>query len=242
MEKKKNNEGMININKKIKLLTDGYFHIDKGFLVYGKYHGIDYKAALKPMLIITDTEKIIVDTGIGELPERHKSYYRPERTKTLIESLREEKIKPEEITIVINTHLHVDHCGNNILFKNAKIYVQKVEIDYAYNPDRFLRGGYLKKFFENADFIKLKGDTEIVDGVNVITTPGHTPGHQSIIVNFNDKKYVYCGDTAPLRENIRKRYVVGIHHNPIQALESIDKIRNIDGEYIYAHDIEQLSI
>lgn len=228
--------------EKIKLLSDGYFHIDMGFLVYGKYHGIDYKAALKPMLIITEKEKILIDTGIGNLPKKYIKFYNPEREITLIKSLKKEKIKPEDITIVVNTHLHIDHCGNNYLFKNAKFYVQKVELDYAYNPHRFLKGGYIREIFDKVDYISLNREKEIVDDVNVITTPGHSPGHQSVIVDFNEKKYIYCGDVGSIKENIEKRNVVGIHHNPVQALASIDKIRKIEGYYIYSHDNKQLSI
>ena len=228
--------------QKMKLLSDGYFHIDKGFMVFGKYHGIDYQAALKPLLIITDSEKILVDTGIGDLPEKYYRFYLPERKKTIVDCLNEENLSPEDISMVINTHLHVDHCGNNLLFENAKFYIQKTELKYANNPDRFLKGGYIEKIFNKVNYVELNGESQIIEGINVITTPGHTPGHQSVIINFNDKKYIYCGDCVSIKENIEMRNIVGITQNPVQALESIDKLINFNAEYIFSHDNTQMSI
>jgi glyoxylase-like metal-dependent hydrolase (beta-lactamase superfamily II) len=127
-------------------------------------------------------------------------------------------------------------------FKNAKFYVQKTELDYIPNPHRFMKGGYIQSYFEGIDFEMVDGEKVIVDGIKVIHTPGHTPGHQSVIIDYNDKKYVYCGDVSPLEENLRDRNIVGILFNPVQALESIDKLREIEGIFIYSHDREQMEI
>jgi glyoxylase-like metal-dependent hydrolase (beta-lactamase superfamily II) len=244
--------------KSVKLLSDGSFEIDKGLLVYGKsqYYGIKYMAALKPMLVIAgDDQRILIDTGIGELPEKYAKYYRIARKISLTQSLLTEGLKPEDISIVINTHLHFDHCGNNVLFDNAKFIVQTMELSYARNPDRFQKGGYIKELFESVSYATVDSDCEIVEGVRVILTPGHTPGHQSVIVEVypgvteppgtarsNGARYIYCGDVAPLRENLEARNIVGILHNPVEALASIDKLRAIKGTYIYSHDNEQLAI
>ena len=124
---------------KLHLLNDGYFTIDKSLLVYAKYQGQIYNAALKPLLIKNEKENILVDTGIGDLPETHKKFHTIKRNpeQTLIAQLRKFGLKPENIDIVVNTHLHFDHCGNNMLFPKARFYVQVEEIRYAYAPDRF---------------------------------------------------------------------------------------------------------
>ncbi len=227
---------------KVKLLSDGFFGLDKGFLVYRKtsYHGVLYMAALKPLLITTDKEKILVDTGIGELPDRIKKFYRLDREMKLERSIKEEGLKPEDISVVINTHLHLDHCGNNVLFKNAKFYVQRDEVRYAHFPDRFQKNTYIRELFDTVDYIGIKGDHEITGGVKVITTPGHSPAHQSVVVDTEDEKYIYCGDASPLRENLERRNIPGTLYNPVQALESIDKLRSIKGVHIYSHDRDQL--
>ncbi len=231
--------------EKLKLLSDGYFGIDKGLLVYGKakYYGEQYMAALKPLLIITETERILVDTGIGQIPEKYRKYYTIDHDTTLEMSLAEEGLKPQDITMVINTHLHFDHCGNNILFKNAKFLIQQTELEYAHNPHRFQKGAYMKLLFDIGKYTIISGETKPVPGVQIIPTIGHTPGHQSVVIeNYNGKRYIYCGDVAPLKENLDDRNIVGVLYNPVEALEAIDKLREIEGEYIYSHDNEQMSI
>ena len=120
-------------------------------------------------------------------------------------------IRDSDITIVVNTHLHFDHCGNNALFKNAKFYVQADELRYAYAPDRFQKAAYIREFFDvNVDYVMLKGKYRLTEEISILPTAGHTVGHQSVIVKLNDKNYVYCGDAAPLKENLEKRNIPGV--------------------------------
>lgn len=230
----------------VKLLTDGYFTLDKSFLVFGKYQGIKYKAALKPLLVRTEKENIIVDTGVGTLPSSYQKFHDVirNREEELIYSLKKNGLRPEDITMVVNTHLHFDHCGNNRLFKNSKFLVQTDEIRYAYFPDRFMRVSYLRPFFDiEGDYLPVHGRYEIEHGVEVLPTPGHTIGHQSLVVNWKGRNIVYAGDAAPLPENIEKRNITGMIYNSAEGLESIDELRRItDAFYIYSHDNQQLSM
>ena len=233
--------------KSLKLLTDGYFELDMGMLVYGKtpYYGKKYMAALKPLLIQTESDNILIDTGMGELPAEYIPYYKPDRKQTLDQSLSSFGLAPEDISLVINTHLHVDHCGNNRMFKNARFVVQETELEYAKNPDRFLKGGYIRNLFEGLNFELINGDTEILPGLSVILTSGHTPGHQSVLVDAKErlgKTYIYCGDESPLAENLQRRNITGILYSQVKSLAAIDKLRSIEAEYIYSHDREQMEI
>lgn len=228
------------------LLSDGYFTLDKSLLVYTKYQGQIYEAALKPLLIIAGKEKILVETGIGELPETYRKFHTIKRKpdQALRAQLQKHGIKPGDITLVINTHLHFDHCGNNALFPNAKFYVQAEELRYAYAPDRFQKAAYLKKFFDaNLDYVPVRGKHRLTDNIVLVPTPGHSIGHQSVLIKGERKNFVYCGDAAPLRENLEKRNIPGVLYRADQALKSIDKLRSIkNAAYIYSHDNEQLQI
>jgi N-acyl homoserine lactone hydrolase len=84
---------------------------------------------------------------------------------------------------VINTHLHFDHCGQNAVFKHAAIYVQRTELARA---EREAKDLYDWFDFMNAQFELLDGDTELLPGLSVITTPGHTEGHQCVVVQSGD--------------------------------------------------------
>lgn len=229
----------------VKLLSDGYFTLDKSFLVFGKYQGIKYKAALKPLLVRTEKENIIVDTGIGNLPVKYQKHHDvvrgPEEELRL--SLRKVGLQPKDISIVVNTHLHFDHCGNNKLFENGKFLIQTDEIRYAYFPDRFMRVSYLRDFFDvEGDYLPVRGKYKIEEGVELLPTPGHTIGHQSVIVKWKDRNVVYTGDAAPLAENIERRNITGMIYDASQGAESIDVLRRIESPvYLFSHDNQQLA-
>lgn len=229
--------------KSVKLLSDGYFNIDMGLLVYGKtkYYGEVYKAALKPLLVVCDEEYVLVDTGIGTLPEKVRKFYTLDKSKDLVMSLKENDFSVDDISMVISTHLHLDHTGNNALFKNAKFYAQKREIEYSKKPHRFQKQAYLKEHVSTVRYTPISGKREIVPGVWVIPTPGHTPGHQSVLVEGKDR-FVYCGDVCPLKENYEMRNIVGVLHNPVKSLESIDKLKELGGSPIFSHDNKQMKL
>jgi N-acyl homoserine lactone hydrolase len=228
----------------VRLLTDGYFTLDKSFLVFGKYQGIKYKAALKPLLVRTEKELILVDTGVGNLPPKYQKFHEVIRSKEeeLSYSLQKAGVRPADVTMVVNTHLHFDHCGNNRMFENSKFLIQTDEIRYAYFPDRFMRVSYLRDFFDvEGDYLPVRGKYEIENGVQVLPTPGHTIGHQSVVVKWKNRNLVYAGDAAPLAENIEKRNITGMIYDSGQGVESIDLLRRIENPvYVYSHDNQQL--
>jgi glyoxylase-like metal-dependent hydrolase (beta-lactamase superfamily II) len=236
--------------KDIKILFDGYFELDMGMLVYGKtpYYGKKYQAALKPLLVQTDSDNILIDTGMGVLPESYQPYYKLNRGpgEELADSLKLMNLSVDEISMVINTHLHVDHCGNNRLFKNARFVVQSKELEYAYNPHRFQKGGYIKDMFDGIKYDTIDGNFEILPGIESILTSGHTPGHQSILIDGTKTKlgrrFVYCGDEAPLEENLKKKNITGILYNQVNSLKALETLKKLDAKYIYSHDNSQLSL
>lgn len=229
--------------RELHLLHDGYLELDMGMLVYMKtrYYGIKYQAALKPLLIVTDSERILLDTGIAPLPPSLARIVRFRKDVTIFEELNRLSLSPQDIDVVINTHLHMDHCGNNSAFSRARFIVQARELEYARNPDRFMRGGYVSSFFTQ-DFDTVDGETEVTSGVRLIETPGHTPGHQSVIINAGGRQFIYTGDAAPLLENIERRDITGIIYSPVQELQSIDRLRSLGGEYIASHDLLQMRL
>jgi glyoxylase-like metal-dependent hydrolase (beta-lactamase superfamily II) len=231
--------------RSVALLHDGFFEIDMGMLVYLKssYYGQRYLAALKPMLVRSDEGNVLIDTGMGELPEGLAKFYNLRREgKGIVQSLKLHGLEPDDIDIVVNTHLHVDHAGNNSIFKNAKFYAQKKEIEFALKPSRWMRGGYVTEEIAKMRFEVLDGDSKIIDGITTIFTGGHTPGHQAVIVETPGTTYIYCGDIAPLRENLEKRSIVGILTNPKEALEALERLASMRGTHVFSHDNEQMEL
>ena len=228
------------------LLCDGFFTLDKSFVVYMKYMGQPYDCALKPLLILTPDVNILVDTGVGELPEKYLRLYAVRRSseQNLETQLAQHGLKLEDIDVVVNTHLHFDHCGNNALFPNAKFVVQEDEFRFASEPERFQQSGYIRELFDlKLDYELVRGEHRVADDVLVVPTPGHSVGHQSVIVKEGDRNYVYCGDAAPVKENLERRNIPGVLYCAHKALKSIDYLRSIDNAvYIYPHDNEQMTL
>ena len=101
------------------------------------------------------------------------------------------------VVAVINTHLHFDHCGGNRRFAGLPTYVQRVELETAVAPD------YLEEWvrFPGESYVEVDGDAELFPGVSVLFTPGHSAGHQSVVVQTGDGVVVLGGDvTYSMRE------------------------------------------
>jgi len=134
---------------------------------------------------------ILVDTGVGWGDEDLIREWRVVN-RHAADALAEHDLSPADVKIVINSHLHFDHCGQNAVFKQAPFYVQRKELDRARKSGEAI--GWFD--FAGARFELLDGDTEIADGVRVVATPGHTSGHQSVFVDTADGGAVMIGDAA----------------------------------------------
>jgi N-acyl homoserine lactone hydrolase len=100
---------------------------------------------------------------------------------------------------VINTHLHFDHCGGNRRLAGTPAFVQRAELEAAVEPDYVVDWAR----FPGESYVELDGDTELFEGVSVLFTPGHSPGHQSVVVEADDGLVVLGGDvTYSMRELI----------------------------------------
>ena len=133
----------------------------------------------------------LVDTGYGTPLELIKDY-RPVNA-SVAEALRKHDVDPSDIRWIISSHLHFDHCGQNAVFPQAPVYVQRREYErrqrYADTPAAWLD-------YAGARYELLDGDREIVPAVRVLTTPGHTPGHQSVEVDTTEGPALLTGDAC----------------------------------------------
>jgi N-acyl homoserine lactone hydrolase len=134
---------------------------------------------------------ILVDTGVGWPTELVKEWKVVNRHAA--DALAEHDLGPADVRIVINSHLHFDHCGQNAVFKHAPFYVQRSELDRA-RREKSRTSEWFD--FAGAKFELVDGDAQIADGVRVVATPGHTVGHQSVVVDTADGGAVMIGDAA----------------------------------------------
>jgi glyoxylase-like metal-dependent hydrolase (beta-lactamase superfamily II) len=157
-------------------------------------------------------------------------------------------LNPLDIDLVIQTHLHWDHCGNTKKCRKAEIIVQQEELHAALNPHPIVAAGYNKDLFSNIPFTTIKGRYEVLPGIELIPTPGHTPGCQSVCIATEKGKAIITGfccskenfappEGAP--QNIRGTKSVitpGIHLNAVDAFESILYVKNHADIIIPNHD------
>ena len=134
---------------------------------------------------------ILVDTGVGWPDDLVKEWKVVNRHAADV--LAEHDLSPADVRIVINTHLHFDHCGQNAVFKHAPFYVQRQELERARREETITSEWF---DFAGARFELVDGDAEVAEGVRVVATPGHTAGHQSVVVDMPDGGALMIGDAA----------------------------------------------
>ncbi len=181
-------------------------------------------------------KKIIVDTGTMDPFNTNEVQKNLGKTYSFLEALEMLNLEAEDIDIIIHTHLHNDHCENDSFCENAEIYVQKDEYDFMFNPhpiDFRYDSMLLEDAIEEDRVVLLDGEAEIVDGIRVIPTPGHTPGGQSVVVETAGGNAVITGFCC-IMENFypqpkAKRFMPvippGIHIDLLKAYDSVLKVK-----------------
>jgi len=129
-------------------------------------------------LVITASEVVLVDTGVGAGNGYVERKFAPRRI-PIADELGRFGVAPGDVTMIVNSHLHFDHCGNNGLFANVPAFIQTSELDVARSTPYTVRDWF---DFPGARIRPVDGDLEITDGVTLLSTPGHTPGHQAVLV------------------------------------------------------------
>jgi len=157
--------------------------------------------------------KILVDTGMSNTEIAHKYHhpgsYQPEGY-AIPDQLKSIGIDPKEIDVVILTHLHWDHCYHLHEFSNAAFYVQEIEYEFAKKPILFYYKSYeypelygMTPQFDGIAFNVINGEAELFDGISVYPSPGHSIGHQTVVINTTEGPYHCCGDLVFTYENFR---------------------------------------
>ncbi len=188
---------------------------------------------------VTDGKaKYLVDTG-GTPPDGRYQPYTRTADQEPAAALAKLGVRPEEITDVILTHLHWDHAGSNHLFTNAKFYAQRTELQYAVAPMRIHQGSYDYDVVFKTRYEIVDGEKELLPGISVITTPGHSPGSQSVVINTKQGAYTIAGDLIALHQCYQSDPMVinGIHTDVGLCYESMDKVKAVGGCILPGHDV-----
>ena len=227
---------------------------EKEQMTYLSYAGQPIVRPYVMWYIRAGSKNVLVDTAIEA--EDYRNYhpgfsnapFAP--VQTFEESLAKVGCVPDDIDIIIQTHLHMDHIYNTPKCKNAMIYVQEEELDFALNPHPIFEIVYPREIIKNLNFEVIKGDHTILPGIAVMLVPGHAPGCQAVVVETTKGKAVISGFCCIMEnfnppEDVKTRispfasYPViapGIHTDLFQAYESILRVKQIADIVIPMHD------
>jgi glyoxylase-like metal-dependent hydrolase (beta-lactamase superfamily II) len=200
--------------------------------------------ALRCLLIESQGRRILVDTGYGDkLSPRVRELlgFSPNDRDRLLRSLAAAGFGPDDVDIVLNTHLHGDHCGGNTrwidgpdspivaTFPRAVYWVQRLELADASFPDERTRGAYFAENFQplgQADRLHLvDGDVSLTDEVRTWITPGHTRAHQCVVIESQGEAAIFLADAAPWAVNLeRLAWVPAYDVEPLVSIQTKKQI------------------
>ena len=230
---------------RVEVVSDCEFRLDGGAMfgvvprnLWSRVHPPDDQNRIRMnmncLFIEADDERILIDTGIGEKwSEKHRAMYGINRTRSFDESLQAiAGVTSEDITIVINTHLHFDHAGGNSIwneagqavpaFPNARYFISRAEYEHAESPNERDRASY---FSENWQPMKESGqlelkaaDYEVVPGLTMETHAGHNRSMQCARLAQGGKTLFGFADLVPTRAHVPYAWVMGYDLYPVETV------------------------
>lgn len=189
-------------------------------------------------LIRTGKQNILIDCGMGrKWNEKQREIYAIDERHTLLDDMARVGLKPGDVTVLAHTHLHLDHAGWNTqlnakgeaepVFVNARHLVERRELDIARRPNEVQRGTYLEQNVAPIDregFEIFDETFEIVPGVTMFRTGGHTAGHCGLRIESGGRKAVFFGEMMPMTFYRHLPWIMAYDLYPLETLEMKRKL------------------
>jgi N-acyl homoserine lactone hydrolase len=228
-------------------LQNGFLSFEKSGLFYGERSAERVQIPVTCWLVRTGDATILFDTGLSPraVPGllRNDPLARFTDEDLLVHRLDSIGLEPKDVDLVVLSHLHYDHAGGAALFSESELVVQKDEYSYAHYPAAFFAGYYYRRNFDLPGYRwrLLEGDAELAPGVTVLRSEGHTPGHQSLLVELPETgPLILSGDCCYLQRSIDEEIPPGVVWDPTRAMHSIKRLKTIarllGGRIFPSHD------
>jgi N-acyl homoserine lactone hydrolase len=232
------------------LMNGGWFSLTREFLT-GEGGNEKLRVPIPLAIIETADGPVLFDTGMNceglRDPENTWGPRAREIRPELVPDddvrirLREVGVHLEDVRLVINSHLHWDHCGGNRLLLHCPVLVQRKELAFAQSPSGPVQGGYMRNHFDvPVRYEPVDGDQDVAPGVRLLATHGHTPGHQSLVVDLaSGRRVVLCADAAYTYVTVERTLLSGNVWDRAETVASLERLRSLgeDGATIIpGHD------
>ena len=222
----------------IRPLAVGINETDQGVMTYLRDYGRRIFLPIYSFYLEGGDRRILVDTGLAEFvappgAEEACGF----RILEFEEALATVGLKPEDVDLIVHTHLHNDHCENDARCPNAEIVVQRAEYEFMLDPHP-VDHRYYPDILDDLNVRLVDGDAEIAEGVQVIFSPGHTVGGQSVAVNTVQGRAVITGFCCNAKNFPPKGPAIapGVHTDLLQAYDTIQRIKAMADILIPIHD------
>jgi len=233
--------------KSLYALQNGFMGFEKTGLFYGERSAERVSIPVTCYVIRTSDAVILFDTGVSPraVPGllRTDPLARSTEEDLIVHRLDSLGLEPNDIDIVVLSHLHFDHAGGADIFPSSELVVQKDEYAFAHYPAQFMASFYYRKNFDLPGYRwrLLDGDTELVPGVTAVRSDGHTPGHQSLLVELPaGGPVMLAGDCCYWQRSIDEELPPGVVWDPTRAMHSIKRLKTLarltGGRIFPSHD------
>jgi glyoxylase-like metal-dependent hydrolase (beta-lactamase superfamily II) len=231
-------------------LVLGHIELDKSAMMYFSYCGTKIKIPIACFYIQGSDKHILVDAGApAAISQTHCPTDPVTDKQSFEEALSKVDLTPDDIDIIIQTHLHHDHIGNAAKCRRAEVVVQEDELRFALAPHPLFANLYGIDLLKGLNFRPIKGDTNIDDGIKVLFTPGHTPGSQSVGIWTSKGQAIitgFCsiGETFEVPAETKEVlphwlvFTPGIHTDPLAAYDNALKVKGCADVLIPNHALE----
>ena len=220
-------------------LAVGINETDQGIMTYLRDYGKRIYLPIYAFYIRGGTKNIIVDTGLEDfmVPEGVEETY-GFRILYFEDALKGMGLTPDTIDVIIHTHLHNDHCENDYKCSRAEVYAQKAELEFLKRPHP-IDHRYYPDILDGVNVIEVDGDAELFDGIEVILTPGHTVGGQSVSIHTQKGRAIITGFCCNDKNfpNTGPAIAPGVHLNAMEAYDSAQKVKTMADILIPLHEL-----
>ena len=248
-------------------IETGYFRADGGVMfapIPKKYWSRKYPTdennlcvlSMRCLFLETENRRILIDTGVGDKQLSKLKLYNFHNLKNIVEEIRTIGYEPHEVTDVVLSHLHFDHCGASTVFDektqtivptfpNATYYLSRKQWDNYRNPSPFEATSFfpenIEPVYDAGQLYLVENDMELTPDCRLKLFDGHTPGQIVVFFETENEKFVYAGDVVPTSLNLSLGWLSGVDNCAVVAYSEKERLFEITKgrRFVFYHDVNK---